>query len=686
MSNNINNANTNLSRVRSADSTDTEDMLSTSNRSSRSSQSNSQTGRQTMVDMSLQRWRESTANSAAGPAQEQPKSKRRASMSSLLPRPATAATAADVPEDAEAQVQAQVSEPPAETEEVSEEATAPPAVSFDPSSVPSATDLMAIQQRRLSMNSAVTWSTLSSEGNLSATSGEGADLNSPFGLYRRTNIWTKIADRAKADKDPWSDPEADPEDDPWYDAADPVPSTTADQATFREAMGLLCDQRRESLGRIVRTLRSSPHIVLTSLAIFALLATAGLLSVRQMAASYQSDMLDKAHDVGVETAQWFQDEFDKLLMPMFTVSQFVKMTDTFRALPQELEMASREPDEELRAQSIREVCTDPTYLQPYKDIVDGIRNDANLGGILFNVRLSPGATTCLIDRATNAEDYADENWTYDSTGAIGHNWIGSGHPMMEAIIRQTILDDVVTVAGPMAFDEDSKPTMDLTRDDLRIKEFFCAHLAINMPGYEMRIDDEVRPTYGYVQVFFDWAKLKEQSGIYDRFDEHGVLFKLTRSDKMYDAEADAYSYKEVTIAQSPNGGATLLSDDSTEIVPVETSNGEWIMHVGYAPESLRPSWYAGLTAAVVVMSFLFAVVVAIVMVEKVRNRDLLYKMMPPSAVKKLHRGQTVVERFHNVSLFFILLVSFSFFVSKSGSFHRLDPPSHHLILLLTPFF
>ena len=184
----------------------------------------------------------------------------------------------------------------------------------------------------------------------------------------------------------------------------------------------------------------------------------------------------------------------------------------------------------------------------------------------------------------------------------------------------------------------------------------CAHLAINLPGYEMRIDDEVRPTYGYVQVFFDWAKLKEQSGIYDRFDEHGVLFKLTRSDKMYDAEADAYSYKEVTIAQSPNGGATLLADDSTEIVPVETSNGEWIMHVGYSPESLRPSWYAGLTAAVVVMSFLFAVVVAIVMVEKVRNRDLLYKMMPPSAVKKLHRGQTVVERFHNVSLFFSFVV------------------------------
>ena len=640
----------NTNRMPSVDSTTESegDLLSSSNRSSRSSQ----TGRQSMVDMSLQRWRESTAASAsagAGAAAAETKTsseeeevgnrnnaRRRASMSSLLPRPDYVA------EDAEAEARANIIRPG----ETSTQAEASPAVSFDPSSVPSSADLMAIQQRRLSMNSAVTWSTLSSEGNLSLTS-SGSE-SSPFGLYRRTNIWTKIADRAKADKDPWADPEADPEDDPWYDAADPVTSSTStNHTTFREAMGLLYDQRKESLSRIVRTLRSSPHIILTSLAIFTLLNTTGLLAVRQMSASYQSDMLDKAHDVGVETAQWFKDEFDKLLMPMFTVSQFVKMTDTVRNLPQELEMAAKEPNEELRAQNIREVCTDPTYLLPYKDIVNGIRNDANLGGILFNVRLSPGATTCLIDRATNTEDYADENWTYDSTGAIGHNWIGSGHPMMEAIILQTILDDVITVAGPMAFDEHSRPTMDLTRDDLRIKEFFCAHLAINLPGYEMRIDDEVRPTYGYVQVFFDWAKLKEQSGIYDRFDEHGVLFKLTRSDKMYDAEADAYSYKEVTIAQSPNGGATLLSDDSTEIVPVETSNGEWIMHVGYSPESLRPGWYAGLTAAVVVMSFLFAVIVAIVMVEKARNRDLLYKMMPPSAVKKLHRGQTVVERFHN---------------------------------------
>ena len=224
-----NNANTNannINRMPSVDSTDTEDMLGSSNRSTRSgagtgtgsggsgNSHDSPSGRKSMVDMSLQRWRESVATGAGhGPAQGgesipsergedsggNNNSNRRASMSSLLPRPD------DVAEDAGAQANIRPEETSTEPEETS------PAVSFDPSSVPSATDLMAIQQRRLSMNSAVTWSTLSSEGNLSSTSSSD---NSPFGLYRRTNIWTNIADRAKADKDPWADPEADPEDDP----------------------------------------------------------------------------------------------------------------------------------------------------------------------------------------------------------------------------------------------------------------------------------------------------------------------------------------------------------------------------------------------------------------------------------------------------------------------------------------
>ena len=34
-------------------------------------------------------------------------------------------------------------------------------------------------------------------------------------------------------------------------------------------------------------------------------------------------------------------------------------------------------------------------------------------------------------------------------------------------------------------------------------------------------------------------------------------------------------------------------------------------------------------------------------------------MMPPGAVRKLHRGQIVVERFHNVTIFFSDIVGFT---------------------------
>jgi len=289
----------------------------------------------------------------------------------------------------------------------------------------------------------------SDASSLSLNSSDPDDPSSSLGVYRRTNIWTKIANQAKQDANPWDkDEDADPEDDPWYDPTDPHGDNREDSATCGEAVGLLCAQRRSSIRRTLSTLKSHPSIILAALALFGVLCTSGLLAARQMASSHTSTKMDAAHDVGVETAQWFQDEFDRLLMPMFTVSQFVKMTDTFRELRPKLDAALEKEEGVEREEAVQQVCTDPTYLAPFKQLIDGIRADADLDGILFNVRLSPGATTCLIDRATNTDDYADEQWTYDATGQIGHNWIGSGHPMMEAIIRQTILDDVVTVAGP----------------------------------------------------------------------------------------------------------------------------------------------------------------------------------------------------------------------------------------------
>ena len=50
--------------------------------------------------------------------------------------------------------------------------------------------------------------------------------------------------------------------------------------------------------------------------------------------------------------------------------------------------------------------------------------------------------------------------------------------------------------------------------------------------------------------------------------------------------------------------------------------------------------------------------------ERQLHRNLLYKVMPRRAIAKLHRGQTVVENYNIVTMFFSDIVGFT---SMSGS-------------------
>ena len=49
----------------------------------------------------------------------------------------------------------------------------------------------------------------------------------------------------------------------------------------------------------------------------------------------------------------------------------------------------------------------------------------------------------------------------------------------------------------------------------------------------------------------------------------------------------------------------------------------------------------------------------IILVEKHQHKELLYKMMPLNAIKKLNRGQTVVEKYNLVTIFFSDIVDFT---------------------------
>ena len=77
-----------------------------------------------------------------------------------------------------------------------------------------------------------------------------------------------------------------------------------------------------------------------------------------------------------------------------------------------------------------------------------------------------------------------------------------------------------------------------------------------------------------------------------------------------------------------------------------------------------PPWYNAAVAAVVLGSLLLAFLTASTLVERQLHRDLINKILPRKAIAKLHRGQTVLEKYNLVTIFFSDIVGFT---SMAGS-------------------
>jgi len=92
-------------------------------------------------------------------------------------------------------------------------------------------------------------------------------------------------------------------------------------------------------------------------------------------------------------------------------------------------------------------------------------------------------------------------------------------------------------------------------------------------------------------------------------------------------------------------------------------HGIWVNKVG-RKIGWSPPWYSAAVAGVVLSSLLLGILTASTLVERQLHRNLLYKVMPRRAIAKLHRGQTVLDRFKLVTIFFSDIVGFT---SMSGS-------------------
>ena len=196
-----------------------------------------------------------------------------------------------------------------------------------------------------------------------------------------------------------------------------------------------------------------------------------------------------------------------------------------------------------------------------------------------------------------------------------------------------------------------------------LPELICGHIAIwEKPDPEDPTKNvldvhgtEVENAWGFVVNFLDWKKLKDKSNIYERFAGCNLEFQLSRK------SGSTVGLDSEILAESPD--MDQIDDANAISVETETMHGIWVNKVG-RKIGWSPPWYSAAVAGVVLSSLLLGILTASTLVERQLHRNLLYKVMPRRAIAKLHRGQTVLDKFNLVTIFFSDIVGFT---SMSGS-------------------
>lgn len=410
-----------------------------------------------------------------------------------------------------------------------------------------------------------------------------------------------------------------------------------------------------------RTAFRTPSILLCTLLVFGALCAASVAVVVSSTNGEEEVRMAAALEMAEDTGDFFSKELDKALLPLFTMSQFVHQLPAFHDLPFRIgdrgEPGSAPPEAGTRSGTHRNLTgvVPPDLEAQFHDIAAGIKKSADMKGVLVNVQLAPQAVVTLLHPLNNTEDFPPNSGVYlDSTGARGHDLLND--PRRVAIARATVPASGVVIAGPLTLIQGDFPV---------VRECFIARIAINMPGnvppYDIEVDGKSYESWGFAVVLINWEALKNRSNIYARFEERKMFFRLTRTDRKYDNAKDEYFEKVSTIAESENAEFYLAQQEGTgqtAEVALPTTNNMWVMVVGYVDGS-RPNWEHWGIPLAVIGSLLLSVLFMMILVAKKEQEELLFKMMPKRAIRKLRRGQTVVEKYSMVTIFFSDIVGFT---------------------------
>lgn len=239
-----------------------------------------------------------------------------------------------------------------------------------------------------------------------------------------------------------------------------------------------------SIGRTFRVAASNKRILLGTFLTFVVLCGTGLAILFSFGDGYEKDKYQQATNLANKADRWLEKEISKALLPLFAMSEIVKVVGKWDDLPFKIEGTGQYEVGGSIYNNVTGICDDPAYVDPFVDIASSIKQSSEMQGILVNVQLAPSGVLCLTHPKNNTEDFPDGVFL-DTTGAIGLNLFET--PSREESSKAAVVKKDKTVQGPIKLAQGNQSVADVA---------LIARYPVFMEGHNMTIYGENYPFWG----------------------------------------------------------------------------------------------------------------------------------------------------------------------------------------------
>lgn len=245
-----------------------------------------------------------------------------------------------------------------------------------------------------------------------------------------------------------------------------------------------------SIDKTLRVAGGSKRILFGAFMTFAILCAAGLAIIFVLANDYENDRISYATSVGNKADRWLEKELQKALLPLFAMSELVKVTEKWDDLPFKIDPTLQYDMGGSVYNNVTGICDDSVYVDPFNEMASSIKNSSGMQGILVNVQLAPSGVLCLTYPKNNTEDFSPGVYL-DTSGAIGLNLFDT--PSRSASSKAAVTKGDKTIQGPIK----------LVQGNLSVvEEAIIGRYPVFMDGYEVTIDGVEYSFYGLTLVSF----------------------------------------------------------------------------------------------------------------------------------------------------------------------------------------